>query len=139
MKDHNAQVTRWYLALQSYTFKVRHCPGRKNLVANYLSRFPDNPWPGEGGGDLKKWPSSTLQAASLALICTHSHTFIHHTHPSVTLVTLFGMWVHTRSDSAWSCIHISYSPSIIPSGHITHTHCSIVVCFIFYCLCYLLV
>ncbi len=82
MKDHNARVTRWYLALQPHTFKVRHCPGRKNLVANYLSRFPENLWPGEGGGDVKKWPSSTLQAASLALICTHSHTLIHHTyHP----------------------------------------------------------
>ncbi len=54
MKDHNARVTRWYLALQPYTFKVQHCPGRKNLVADYLSMFPDNPWPGEGEGDVKK-------------------------------------------------------------------------------------
>ncbi len=132
MKDHNARVTRWYLALQPYTFKVRHCPGRKNLVADYLSMFRDNPWPGEGGGDVKKWPSGSTGTHMYAL------THIHSPHAPIRyLVMLFGRRVHMRSD--WSCIHISYSPSIIPSGHITHTHWSIVLCFIGNRLGYLLV
>lgn len=54
MKDHNARVTRWYLALQPFRFQIRHCPGRKNLVADYLSRFPDSARLEEGGGDVKK-------------------------------------------------------------------------------------
>lgn len=40
VKDHNALVKRWYLALQPCpTFQVQHCPGRQNLVADYLSRL----------------------------------------------------------------------------------------------------
>lgn len=37
MKDHNSQVTRWYLSLQPYQFKVRHRPGPQNKIADYLS------------------------------------------------------------------------------------------------------
>ncbi|XDV39343.1 hypothetical protein PO909_008599 [Leuciscus waleckii] len=48
MKDHNARVTRWYLALQPYCFKIRHRPGRLNVVADYLSRFPASTRLGEG-------------------------------------------------------------------------------------------
>lgn len=56
MKDHNARVTRWYLALQPYCFKIRHRPGRLNVVANYLSRFPASTWLGEGESDvIKRW------------------------------------------------------------------------------------
>lgn len=40
MKDHNSRVRRWYLSLQPYKFKVRHRPGRQNMVADYLSRYP---------------------------------------------------------------------------------------------------
>ncbi|KAL1260069.1 hypothetical protein QQF64_007896 [Cirrhinus molitorella] len=40
MKDHNARVTQWYLAQQPYRFKIWHPPGRFNVVADYLSRFP---------------------------------------------------------------------------------------------------
>ncbi|KAL0199477.1 hypothetical protein M9458_008017, partial [Cirrhinus mrigala] len=40
LKDHNARVMRWYLSLQPYNSKIRHRPGRLNLVADYLSRFP---------------------------------------------------------------------------------------------------
>ncbi len=53
MKDHNARITRWYLALQPYSFKVRHRPGRLNLVADYLSQYPDSTRLGEGEGDVK--------------------------------------------------------------------------------------
>lgn len=48
MKDTNARVTRWYLTLQPFQFKISHCPGRKNLVADFLSRFPDSTQLGEG-------------------------------------------------------------------------------------------
>lgn len=54
MKDKDAQVTRWYLALQPYKFKIRHCPGRNNLVANFLSRFPDSTQLREGEDNVKK-------------------------------------------------------------------------------------
>lgn len=54
MKDHNARVTRWYLALQPYHFKIRHRPGRLNVVADYLSRFPASMRLGEGEGDVIK-------------------------------------------------------------------------------------
>ncbi len=54
MKDHNARITRWYLALQPYHFKVWHRPGRLNVVADYLSRFQVSTRLGEEGGDLTK-------------------------------------------------------------------------------------
>ncbi len=54
MKDHNARVTRWYLALQQYNFKIRHRPGRLNVVANYLSSFPASTRLGEGEGNVKE-------------------------------------------------------------------------------------
>lgn len=54
MKDHNSRVTRWYLALQPYNFKIRHRPGRQNVVADYLSRFPTSPRLGEGEGNVTK-------------------------------------------------------------------------------------
>ena len=53
MKDHNARVTRWYLSLQPFQFKISHCPGRSNLVADYLSRFPDSARHGEGEDTVK--------------------------------------------------------------------------------------
>ncbi len=38
MKDTNAQITRWYLALQPFKFKVIHRPGTQMTVADFLSR-----------------------------------------------------------------------------------------------------
>ncbi|XP_060790702.1 uncharacterized protein LOC132894634 [Neoarius graeffei] len=38
MKDANAQITRWYLALQLFNFKVVHRPGAQMVVADFLSR-----------------------------------------------------------------------------------------------------
>ena len=38
MKDTNAQITRWYLALQPFNFKVIHRPGVQMVVADFLSR-----------------------------------------------------------------------------------------------------
>ncbi|KAL1246972.1 hypothetical protein QQF64_034274 [Cirrhinus molitorella] len=54
MKDHNSRVMRWYLSLQPYKFKVRHRPGRQNVVADYLSRYPNSTQPREGGGGVIK-------------------------------------------------------------------------------------
>ncbi|XP_056277635.1 uncharacterized protein LOC130198493 [Pseudoliparis swirei] len=38
MKDTNARITRWYLALQPFNFKVIHRPGTQMVVADFLSR-----------------------------------------------------------------------------------------------------
>lgn len=46
-KQHqNARVLRWCLALQPYQFTIEHCPGKENLIADYLSRLPDLGKPG---------------------------------------------------------------------------------------------
>ncbi len=45
MKDTNARITRWYLALQPFKFKVIHRPGTQMIVADFLSRNR-----GRGGG-----------------------------------------------------------------------------------------
>ncbi len=45
MKDTNARITRWYLALQPFKFKVIHRPGTQMVVADFLSRKR-----GGGGG-----------------------------------------------------------------------------------------
>ena len=44
MKDTNAQITRWYFALQPFNFKVIYRPGAQMVVADFLSR------PGGGVG-----------------------------------------------------------------------------------------
>ncbi len=44
MKDTNARITHWYLALQPFKFKVIHRPGTQMIVADFLSRN------GGGGG-----------------------------------------------------------------------------------------
>ncbi|XP_073803353.1 uncharacterized protein isoform X2 [Danio rerio] len=38
MKDTNGRITRWYLAMQPFSFKVQHVPGKTNVTADYLSR-----------------------------------------------------------------------------------------------------
>ncbi|KAL3977676.1 G protein-coupled receptor [Sarotherodon galilaeus] len=38
MRDTNARITRWYLSLQPYCFKIRYRAGKKNVVADFLSR-----------------------------------------------------------------------------------------------------
>ncbi|KAM9699281.1 uncharacterized protein ACNS7B_003496 isoform 1-T1 [Menidia menidia] len=46
MKDANARITRWYLALQPFKFRVVHRPGTQMVVADFLSRSH-----GGGGGE----------------------------------------------------------------------------------------
>jgi hypothetical protein len=40
MKDSNARITRWFLALQPFRFTVQYRAGRQNTVADFLSRHP---------------------------------------------------------------------------------------------------
>ena len=38
MKDKNAKLYRWSVALQGYEFQEKHIPGRANVSADWLSR-----------------------------------------------------------------------------------------------------
>ena len=37
----HARLTRWYLEIQDYDMTIQHCEGKKNIVADVLSRLPD--------------------------------------------------------------------------------------------------
>lgn len=52
MKDQNARVTRWYLALQPFTFRIQHKAGKSNVLADYLSRLASIADSGEGEGGV---------------------------------------------------------------------------------------
>ncbi|XP_057201512.1 uncharacterized protein LOC130561305 [Triplophysa rosa] len=60
MKDTNTRITRWYLALQPFKFKVIHRPGAQMAVADFLSRRRGRgeaagrraPRPESGGGGM---------------------------------------------------------------------------------------
>lgn len=58
MKDTNGRITRWYLAMQPYRFKVHYIPGKDNTTADYLSRclMEDQ----EVGGCVMAKPVATL-------------------------------------------------------------------------------
>ena len=87
-KDSNARVTRWFLALQDFRFKVDHRPGKEHANADALSRRDaclgrapddrrlqlmgkecDNPLPhqgeprGSGGRRILLTPTSRRQSA----------------------------------------------------------------------------
>ena len=40
MKEPKGQLARWILALQEYTFEIRHRPGKQNVNADALSCSP---------------------------------------------------------------------------------------------------
>ena len=59
MKDQNARLTRWSLALQPYQFDIQHRAGRKNVNADSLSRIAvDQCFALQKEGGM--WPSETL-------------------------------------------------------------------------------
>jgi len=39
-KEPNSRLLRWCLSLQEFDFTIRHIPGKNNVVADVLSRFP---------------------------------------------------------------------------------------------------
>ncbi|CAF1357989.1 unnamed protein product, partial [Didymodactylos carnosus] len=41
--SHNGRLERWSLQLQEYTFDVKHVSGKRNCVADCLSRYPSDP------------------------------------------------------------------------------------------------
>ena len=45
----SARLIRWSIYLQGYTFEVRHCVGRENIVADFFSRNPDGKFEDEYG------------------------------------------------------------------------------------------
>src|SRR4029434_5917118 len=53
MKDSNARITRWFLALQPYRFTVRYRAGKQNIVADFLSRHPCGET-SEGEGNVER-------------------------------------------------------------------------------------
>ena len=38
----NSRITRWILAIQEYDFDIIHCKGRDNIMADILSRHPED-------------------------------------------------------------------------------------------------
>ncbi len=71
MKDTNARITRWYLDLQPFKFKVVHRPGAQMAVADFLSRNGGGgvvgrmaPRPESGGGGM--WRGGRRRAESAA-------------------------------------------------------------------------
>lgn len=38
----NSRITRWILGIQEYNFEVLHCKGKENIVADILSRYPED-------------------------------------------------------------------------------------------------
>ena len=43
----NSRITRWILSIQEYKFDIIHCKGKDNIVADVLSRYPENVAEGE--------------------------------------------------------------------------------------------
>lgn len=38
----NSRITRWILCIQEYNFEILHCRGKENVVADILSRYPED-------------------------------------------------------------------------------------------------
>lgn len=38
----NSRITRWILSIQEYNFDIIHCKGKDNVVADILSRYPED-------------------------------------------------------------------------------------------------
>lgn len=51
MRDTNARITRWFLAIQPFDFEVLYRTGTQNCTADFLSRTPQEV-SGEGGGNV---------------------------------------------------------------------------------------
>ena len=58
MKDRNARITRWYLDLQPFSFRIRDKSSKTNLLADYLSRLTTTAAPGEGEGNVAVFPAT---------------------------------------------------------------------------------
>lgn len=49
---HNSRLIRWALFIQEYSFEIRHCSGRDNLVADYFSRVMPDIYSNEPDADV---------------------------------------------------------------------------------------
>ena len=56
---------RWALSIQSWNITFRHCPGKENKVADYLSRYPE-----ELKGDEYDWVSDSPNTIYTPTLCT---------------------------------------------------------------------
>ncbi|KAL3997082.1 hypothetical protein ACER0C_009738 [Sarotherodon galilaeus] len=73
MKDHNSQLTRWYLSLQPFRFTIHHRPGKLKVVADYLSRLPHKAKLWVDRDDVTELHRPGPQTADLGTYMHHHH------------------------------------------------------------------
>ena len=80
LKENNARLTRWSLALQPYSFTIKHRSGKTNGNADALSRAPvwlrqDVSVAGEGGRSVRDWTCYISGELLLTGLCVLSLIF----------------------------------------------------------------
>ena len=60
----DSRITRWILSIQEYKFDIIHCKGKDNIVADTLSRHPENVADGEVKDVYKRQQLSVSQSSS---------------------------------------------------------------------------
>ena len=76
-QDEKTKFTRWSLLLQEYSFKIEHCPGKENILADFLSRHPQGPIVEDDDDEDRMYPPNfyARPAPSLIAVLTHAELY----------------------------------------------------------------